>query len=247
MYNFFRYNRYLLVFAHPDEEIYVCATMQQIMRKGKNLRILYVTSGDYSGPQMQPIREKEIHEALNHIGVDKDSVQFLRIPEKTLLDKLASVRERIKETIAELRPECVITHDFEGGHNGHDAVSYAATAAAGSLPVYTFPAYHGQPEQRAYNRFIQNHPATETFTLNDSQKKLKKAVMEAHASQKRFMTEIIKSDSSEQFFDREKLRKLEKPYDYTMPPTDPIGYEFPSSTLRFADFVSAVKKAEALS
>lgn len=242
MSDFFQHDKYLFVFAHPDEEIYTCATIQRLVSQDKDVRFLYVTSGDYNGPEFIEIREEEVRKAMQLVGISGDDVQFLRTPEKQLMSELKNVCGQIERVIVAFHPNCVVTHDFEGGHNGHDAVSYAATKAAQTLPTYTFPAYHDWPERRKYNRFVAQHPVTETFRLDSKQKDLKRSVMDAHASQKRFMDEILDSESSEQFFNHEKLRKLDTPYDYTKPPTDPVGYEFPGSSIQFTDFVSAIEK-----
>jgi len=240
--DFLQHNKYLFVFAHPDEEIYTCVTIQRLALQNKTVHVLYVTSGDYNGPKLVEIREKEALEAVQLLGIKSENVRFLRIPEKRLMSELKDVRGQIEQIVAAFDSDCLVTHDFEGGHNGHDAVSYVATKAARILPTYTFPAYHDWPERRKYNRFISQHPATETFRLDNEQKDLKRSVMNVHASQKRFMDEILDSDSREQFFDHEKLRKLDEPYDYTKAPTDPVGYEFPGSPIRFADFISAIER-----
>jgi len=152
---------------------------------------------------------------------------------------------RASEQIKKLGSDCIIGHDFEGGHNGHDGVSFCASETAKNLgiPFYAFPAYHNWPEKRAFNQFVSPHEATYTKELNENEAELKRSVMLAHKTQKEFMDAIFDGDSKGIFFKREVLRKVELPVDYTKPPTDPVGYEFPGSKVRFEDFKKAILSA----
>ena len=237
-----RYSRYTFLFAHPDEEIYTCNFMTDLVREGKVVDIIYVTSGDYRGEKISKIREEEMFKAMKLIGILQSNIHLLRLPERGLIGQLKGVYIRILEQIKELGSDCVISHDFEGGHNGHDAVSFCASEAAKNLgiPFYTFPAYHNWPEERAFNQFVSPHEATYMKELDGNEVKLKRSVMLSHKTQKEFMDTIFDGSSKDIFFEREVLRKVKLPVDYTKPPTDPVGYEFPGSKVRFEDFKQAI-------
>jgi|GEM_PF-4077246 len=49
---FFDYANYLFIFAHPDDEIYTCVTISELIKKGKIVNIIYFTSGDYNGAEL---------------------------------------------------------------------------------------------------------------------------------------------------------------------------------------------------
>lgn len=240
------YLRYAFLFAHPDEEIYTCNFMADLIREGKAVDIIYVTSGDYHGEEVGKIREKELLEATKLIGIPQSNIHLLRFPERELMYQLKDACIRVSEQIKKLGSDCIIGHDFEGGHNGHDAVSFCAASMAEKLgiPFYAFPAYHSWPEKRVFNQFISPREATYTKELNENEAKLKRSVMLVHKTQKEFMNMMSDVNSKHICFGREVLRKVELPVDYTKPPTDPVGYEFPGSKVRFEDFKKAILSAD---
>lgn len=238
---FFNHQSYLFLFAHPDEEIYLCATIQKLIGTGKTVTIIYVTSGDADGPQYGPIREKEIEATSALMGLDMKNVKFLRIPEGVLLGHLLQVAKNAHHMATRKAVDCIVTHDFEGGHSAHDALCYVGLRIATNIALYTFPAYHDWPQWRKYNQFLSDHPASVEVLLDAMQIGLKKAVMESHVSQQDFMNRLIMSDSADQFFAAEKLRKITQAYDFTKPPTDPLGYEFPGSRIPFERFMLAIR------
>ncbi len=241
MKDFFQFSRYLFVFAHPDDEIYTCAFIKKLVSEGKDVNILYITSGDYQGPEMIEVREEEVQESTRLLNVPVANVHFMRVPERQLMGKVNEVRENLLTQATNLSPDCIIGHDFEGGHNGHDAVSFCASRVAEELhiPLYAFPAYHGWPEKRLWNQFA-SHKATDILTLTQDMQVLQDQVIATHTSQAGFFNTIRQSSSNELLSTREILRRVSEPINYMEPPTVPVGYEYPGSKIRFEDFKTAV-------
>lgn len=242
MKDFFQFSRYLFVFAHPDDEIYTCAFIQKLTNERKRVDILYVTSGDYQGPEMIEVREEEVRESTQLLNVPVANVHFMRVPERQLMDKVNEVRENFLTQATKLSPDCIIGHDFEGGHNGHDAVSFCTSRVAEEvhIPLYVFPAYYGWPEKRIWNQFA-SHEATDTLTLTPDMKALQDRVIAIHASQAGFFNTIRQSSSNDLLSAREVLRLVTQPINYMEPPTVPVGYEYSGSKLRFDDFKTAIR------
>ncbi len=242
MKNFFQYSRYLFVLAHPDDEIYTCAFIHQLVNDGMRVDILYVTSGDYQGPDRTSVREEEARVSMRLLKVNLGNVHFMRVPERQLMGQVGAVREYILALATTVLADCVVGHDFEGGHNGHDALSFCTSRVAEELhiPLYVFPAYHGVPEERRWNQFVSPRAATDTLHLSAEMQSLQRRVMAAHASQSGFFDMVRRSSSYVVFNTREILRLVSEPINYGEPPTTPIGYEYPGSTLRFKDFKSAI-------
>ena len=138
----------------------------------------------------------------------------------------------------------MVGHDFEGGHNGNDLMSYCTSrvAADRNVPLFVFPAYHGWPEERLYNQFVPGQTETYIYPLDEEGTALKQQIIHTHASQERFFTEILESSSAQLMLSREILREVSEPIDYTKPPTDPVGYEYPGSSLTFASFVEVINR-----
>ncbi len=243
--NFTDFSHYLFVFAHPDDEVYTCAFVEQLTRAGKCVDVLYITSGDYQGLELGPVREKEVLASMRLLGVPATSVHFLRIPERQLMLRVGDAKAGVAALAQTLAVDCIVGHDYEGGHNGHDAVSFCTSHAATILhaTLYVFPAYHGWPENRVWNAFAGEQKATETLSLTFTQQELQEKVIALHESQASFFDLLKRSADFESFSHREILRRIEHPIDYTQPPTTPIGYEFPGSKIRFEDFKEAVQQA----
>ncbi len=148
MNNFPNYKSYLFVFAHPDDEIYSCAFIHELVQNDKEVHVLYVTSGDYQGAEQGPVREDEALKSMSTLGVSVEKVYFLRIPERQLMSRVSDLLGLLADKSDNILPDCIVTHDFEGGHNGHDAVSFAVakTAARQNSALYVFPAYHDWPD-----------------------------------------------------------------------------------------------------
>ncbi len=72
---------------------------------------------------------------------------------------MAEVARRLAPLVA--RADAVLTHAYEGGHPDHDAVAFAAHAAArrAGRPVFEMPFYHAAPEGWARQVFlpVQDH------------------------------------------------------------------------------------------
>lgn len=241
MKDFSQFSRYLFVFAHPDDEIYTCAFIQKLVNEDKKVDVLYVTSGDYQGPEVIEVREKEVRESMRLLNVPMTNIHFMRIPERQLMNKVSETRKNLLAQVIKLAPDCIVGHDFEGGHNGHDAVSFCASRVAEELHIslYVFPAYHGWPEKRIWNQFA-SHKATDTLTLTPDMQVLQDQVVATHASQAGFFNTIRQSSSNGLLSAREVLRLVSQPINYAEPPTTPVGYEYPGSKIRFEDFKTAI-------
>ena len=46
------------------------------------------------------------------------------------MSKVEDLLEILAKKSEGILPDCIVTHDFEGGHNGHDAVSFVASQTA---------------------------------------------------------------------------------------------------------------------
>ena len=232
------FSHYVVLLAHPDDEIYICNLIASLVHSEKVVDVIYVTSGDYHGEEVGRLREQEAFESMRLIGIQEDRIHFLRAPERELISRLKEVLSLTLDKIQTLRPDCIISHDFEGGHNHHDTTSFYASKISEQLniPLYVFPAYYGWPEYRLFNQFVDPSKVTYTNGLDASQKDFKIKVMSAHKSQWGGFMEAIEQSKDQLFFEREVLRLVDSPIDYTQEPTNPVGYESPGSNVHFSDF-----------
>lgn len=237
------YEHYLFILAHPDDEIYTCVFISELTNKGKNVDIIYVTSGDYNGADIAIEREKELSKSMQAIGVRNENVHFMRVPERQLMEQALKARDEVLEIATKLNPDCIIGHDFEGGHNGHDLISFIASYAAQKLntTLFVFPAYHGWPENRKWNKFVSGRNADYEIKLTDEQKQLQNTIVQTHKTQENFMSLLINNADYALFSSREVLRYVSNPIDYITPPESPLGYEYPGSKIKFEDFKNIIE------
>lgn len=114
----------ILVIAHPDDEsMFFVPTIRSLVRSGRTLWILCLTTGDYDGLGKQ--RQKEIHRAGKLLGVDKVIVQDELMDHPTERWSVPNVVDAIKKSINENLQEdqdhervVLITFD-EYGVSGH--------------------------------------------------------------------------------------------------------------------------------
>ncbi|OXS54525.1 LmbE family protein [Cohnella sp. CIP 111063] len=159
----------LAVFAHPDDETFICGgTLAKYAAEGVDITLVSATRGEMGRRMGNPpylnresmgaARESELREACAHLGVR--SLHFLDIRDKTVefIDE-AVLTERVAEFIRELEPDVVLTfHEKLGGHPDHCAIGKATTAAfrrtavRGSLYFISFGDMMAQPERYGYSR-----------------------------------------------------------------------------------------------
>jgi len=237
------HGHFLFIFAHPDDEIYTCVFISELVKKGKKVDVVYVTSGDYNGADIAIEREKELSRSMKTIGVREEKVHFMRVSERQLMEQVLKARDEVLAVAKRINPDCIIGHDFEGGHNGHDLTSFIASYIAKKLNIslFVFPAYHGWPENRKWNNFVSDEEDDYKMVLTDGQKQLKKTIVQTHKTQENFMNLLIRNADYALFSAREVLRYVSIPINYTIPPENPLGYEYPGSKIRFKDFKNIIK------
>lgn len=130
----------LAVFAHPDDETYLCGgLMARAVRAGDRVVCVTATRGELgspdeerwpSGPELARVRTKEMESALAVLGVTEH--HWLDYPDGGCadVDQDEAVR-RVTELMREARPDTVLTFGPDGmtGHDDHKAACRWATAA----------------------------------------------------------------------------------------------------------------------
>jgi LmbE family N-acetylglucosaminyl deacetylase len=132
------------VWAHPDEESWLCAgLMARAVRAGDRVVCITATRGELgspdeerwpSGAPLAAVRTAEMAAALAVLGVTEH--HWLDYPDGGCagVDQDEAVR-RVTEVMADVQPDTVLTFGPEGmtGHDDHKAASRWATAAFQSV------------------------------------------------------------------------------------------------------------------
>lgn len=161
----------LVVFAHPDDEAFVGPLLSHYARRGVRVRLAIVTEGAKgasprlgvpAGPEMARVRAEEARCSCRALGIE--APMLLGFEDGGLGKSsdppdgyLAQVVRRIRELMAEVRPDAVVTWGPDGGYGHPDhrlvgaVVTQAVQAAVDGAPrrlLYPgIPADHARPRE----------------------------------------------------------------------------------------------------
>ncbi|MBM3765209.1 MAG: PIG-L family deacetylase [Acidobacteria bacterium] len=177
----------VIAVAHADDETIGCYSVMS--EHPKNVIVLHATNsaprdlkyalraGFLTRASYQAARRREILDALAVLDIGKDQFECLDIA-----DQEAPIEwPRIRARVAELNPDIVYTHAYEGGHPDHDAL---ALALAGLPNVHEFPLYHAHGAEMVPHEFIDGAPER-TVQLTAAQQVVKRKMLGCFRSQQR--------------------------------------------------------------
>ncbi|WP_018751109.1 PIG-L family deacetylase [Paenibacillus sanguinis] len=160
------HRRMLAVFAHPDDETFICGgTLAKYASEGVEIKLVSATRGEMGRRMGNPpylnretmaaAREMELRQACDHLGVS--GLEFLDIRDKTVefIDEEWLVGQ-IEQLMKDFRPDVVLTfHETLGGHPDHCAIGKVTTkafrrAGQGNLYFISFGDRMLQPERYGY-------------------------------------------------------------------------------------------------
>jgi len=112
-----------LVFSpHPDDETFGMGGVLRLgVIKGVAIRVIFVTSGDKGGDPL--LREREAFEAMDILGVSRDSLLFWRFPDRELCRYTKAISRLIYRFLAGYTPRTVFVPSPMEIHPDHRVVS----------------------------------------------------------------------------------------------------------------------------
>ena len=144
----------LVIVAHPDDELFIAPAIAAEVRSGSRVTIVYATDGDAGpgvsdfapGEQLAAARRLEAQCAAEALGA---GVAYLQLGDGTLTatprrgdSPAVQLRAKLRDEIAQRRPEIVITWGPDGGygHGDHRMVSAITTEIVQSMDADARPA-----------------------------------------------------------------------------------------------------------
>jgi LmbE family N-acetylglucosaminyl deacetylase len=128
-------SRVLVVAPHMDDEVIPCGgTLMLHQQQGSEVHVVFVT--DSGGPSQNPqTRSKLINKRTEEMRAAKEvvgyhHVEVLGFPDGTLVKHEHDVTNRLRELIADQRPDVIFCPFPADGHSDHQTVALAASAAA---------------------------------------------------------------------------------------------------------------------
>jgi LmbE family N-acetylglucosaminyl deacetylase len=128
----------LAVFAHPDDEFSIAPLAARCAAEGHRVRLVSITSGQRGarpgvsipkGDELGAVREEELRCAAAALGVPEPVLLGFEDQGISGLEAATAIAGRLRELIAELRPDVMITFGPDGitGHPDHRAAGNIAT------------------------------------------------------------------------------------------------------------------------
>jgi LmbE family N-acetylglucosaminyl deacetylase len=174
LFDFDAEQRWLFVFAHPDDEITVAATLRRLVQQGAAMRLLWLHS--------TPVRRAESLEAVALLGIPPADCQFLAFADGSFTKDLPNLISAIAKEAGSFGPGAIVTHAYENGHLDHDATSFAVSMAA-TCPVLEFPEYWPYtPRIRAIHRFA-DPTGEHVSALSHEEQRLKREMLKLYRTQ----------------------------------------------------------------
>lgn len=197
--------RVLLLAAHPDDET-LGAGANLLNRSG--VLLLHLTDGAplerrWWGAQELSSREEyaarrqsELNAALEIADFRGQLLPHLGIIDQQATRQLGLIAQHLSRIIAEIEPDLVLTHPYEGGHPDHDACAFALRMAVQSLAErgrcvperLEFASYHAGPGGGLEMECFLPHPDCTpeevcVLELTPEQRMRKRAMVGAFTSQ----------------------------------------------------------------
>jgi LmbE family N-acetylglucosaminyl deacetylase len=212
----------LLVWAHPDDDIYTSAgIMAATARAGDRVVDVTATRGEggsmdeerWPSESMGEVRTTELLRSLQILGIDEH--RFLEGPVDVDMQEHLdeSGADQVKTIMAEVDPDTVITFGPDGmtGHQGHKDVSrwttdaFAAVAKPGARLLYATqtPMWVAEwvPKLERFEIFLPGTPPETpvddlaiNFVLSQDLRALKFDAISAHESQVEALIEVFGRD-----------------------------------------------------
>jgi LmbE family N-acetylglucosaminyl deacetylase len=131
-----RFERALVVFAHPDDAEFLCGgTVAGWTRDGTDVRYVCATDGsagwngpDLDRPRITQIREEEMRVAADILGVG--DVRFLGFTDGSLEPSL-DLRRAITREVRRVRPDVLVTFDPSVRWSGRSYINHPDHRAVG--------------------------------------------------------------------------------------------------------------------
>jgi len=195
--------RRLLLFApHPDDESLTAGGLiQQVLRNGANVRVVFITDGG-NNPWPQRVlerrwrirandrarwgarRREEATNALTKLGVSLDDVRFLGFPDqgltKILLAGAKNLVANVAFEITEFRPDLVVSPAMWDRHRDHNAFAVLLQLAVDNLSA----------EERSFSelQYVTHRRRKQAapdfiLPLSDGERKVKRDAILCHTTQ----------------------------------------------------------------
>ncbi len=220
------HRKYLFLMGYPGDEVFSCVLLRRLLLAGKEVIVVFTTSGDTVSKA--GVREQEAHRALGVVHLALSKIFFLQMPRREIFSHFESIINKTRQLAVRYQIDCIISPDFEGGHEANDSASFCANRIAlmNDISHFTFPVYHMRSGKVVGGRFRPLVLETETINILPQEKSIKEGFMAAHHSIRGHFEQLQQStpDFLPILFSRELYREVSSE-NYLKKPTEEVLYE----------------------
>lgn len=130
----------LVVAPHMDDEVLACGGLMARLPDKSRVHVVYATDGMKSPAPVMPWREsitsdlgelrvREAEAAMHLLGVARENLRFLRLPEAELRRHQAQLERLLLETIEEISPDHILVPFRYDRHPDHLVINRVVTDA----------------------------------------------------------------------------------------------------------------------
>ena len=218
----------IILAAHPDDEVIGASSVA--MTIGSSVCVVFLTDGapmdsalwsshgELSRTDHATLRWREAVAALTLAGVPKEKIFCLGGVDQESAQALPLLVRRFATVIADVRPELVISHAYEGGHPDHDSaalVAHAGTAMADyPLEHWEMTSYHAANGMFRCGQFLPSPEADLrelAIELSPEQREMKREMLLCYESQRSVLQAFAACMDEERF-------RPAPVYDFALPP-----------------------------
>jgi LmbE family N-acetylglucosaminyl deacetylase len=141
----------MVIAPHPDDEVLGCGgSIVNHVTAGRDVDVVYVTSGEHASPvtppaELGPLREREARSAMAVLGVPGGNLEFLRIGDGAVSPASLEQTGHVVGLLRRLRPRLLyLPHPGEASFD-HRAVFELCWRAAGMAGSGNYPGWGGPP------------------------------------------------------------------------------------------------------
>jgi LmbE family N-acetylglucosaminyl deacetylase len=193
----------VIVGAHPDDETIGAGAR---LAHAASAHVVVLTDGAPSDRRFYPavarglsrsayarMRRAETVAALRLAGIDESRIVTLGGRDQEAVFEMVTLTQRLLSIVAELRPEVLVSHAYEGGHPDHDTAAFVAHAVAalmrergGEAPlVLEMTSYFDRAGVSVRGEFIPAEGVRSAeVTLDEEDRRLKQSMLSTYASQR---------------------------------------------------------------
>ena len=218
----------VLVVAHPDDETISAGGL--LLRHAGPVTMIHVTDGAprnfANRDEYASARRAELLAALQVAGLGPEHTHQVGVADQEASRCMPDLARTVTSLLADLLPDRVVTHPYEGGHPDHDACALVVHAACRRLEqdgiqppsITEMTSYHRGETGWVTGEFLP--PAgseASTLLLREDELEQKRRMVECFETQKDVLCMFP--------LERERFRPAPQ-YDWTQPPhSGPLLYE----------------------